>query len=103
MADPIQLAETGRRTYPGKIFDLRATLSPSRIRSSDLPPRTDETECFNASHTRGEPPVDNRLLITITTSLSAAIMASPGTQQFTVFAVNTEGTVWSQSVTATIQ
>jgi hypothetical protein len=40
---------------------------------------------------------------TTSTSLSAAIMARPGTQQFTVYAVNTEGTVWSQTVTATIQ
>jgi hypothetical protein len=40
---------------------------------------------------------------TTSTSLSAAIMAGPGTHQFTVYAVNTDGTVWSQAVTATIQ
>jgi hypothetical protein len=30
-------------------------------------------------------------------------MASPGTHQITVFAVNTDGTVWSQAVNVTIQ
>jgi hypothetical protein len=40
---------------------------------------------------------------TTSTSLSATIMASPGTHQFTVYAVNTDGTVWSQTVIATIQ
>jgi VCBS repeat protein/Big-like domain-containing protein/FG-GAP repeat protein len=40
---------------------------------------------------------------TNSTSLSAAVTASPGTHQFTVFAVNTDGTVWSQAATATIQ
>jgi hypothetical protein len=40
---------------------------------------------------------------TASTSLSAAIMASPGTRQFTVYAVNTDGTVWSEAVTATIR
>jgi hypothetical protein len=40
---------------------------------------------------------------TTSTSLSAAVIATPGTHQFTVFAVNTEGTVWSQAVAATVQ
>jgi hypothetical protein len=40
---------------------------------------------------------------TTSTSLSAAVTASPGTHQFTVFAVNTDDTVWSQAVTATTQ
>lgn len=40
---------------------------------------------------------------TNSTSLSPAVMATPGTHQFTVYAVNTDGTVWSQAVTATIQ
>jgi len=40
---------------------------------------------------------------TTSTSLSAAVMASPGTHTFTVFAVNTDGTVWSQQATATVQ
>jgi hypothetical protein len=40
---------------------------------------------------------------TTSTSLSAAVTASPGTHQFTVYAVNTDGTVWSQAVTATIE
>jgi hypothetical protein len=39
---------------------------------------------------------------TSSTSLSAAVTVSPGTHQFTVFAVNTDGTVWSQDVSATI-
>ncbi len=40
---------------------------------------------------------------TTSASLSAAVTASPGTHQFTVYAVNTDGTVWSQAATATIQ
>jgi len=49
--------------------------------------------------------VDSTKKYTETTSptISAAVMASPGSHQFTVFAVNTDGTVWSQAVTATIQ
>jgi hypothetical protein len=40
---------------------------------------------------------------TTSTSLSAAVAATPGTHQFTVYAVNTDGTIWSQTVSATIQ
>jgi VCBS repeat protein/Big-like domain-containing protein len=40
---------------------------------------------------------------TDSTSLSTAVMATPGTHQFTVYAVNMDGTVWSQAVTATTQ
>jgi len=39
---------------------------------------------------------------TNSTSVSASVEVSPGTHRFTVFAVNTSGTVWSQAVTATI-
>jgi hypothetical protein len=40
---------------------------------------------------------------TNSTTLSAAETMSPGAHQITVFAVNTDGTVWSQAVSATIQ
>ena len=40
---------------------------------------------------------------TTSTSLSAAVTASPGTHSITVFAVNTDGTVWSQAASVTIQ
>lgn len=40
---------------------------------------------------------------TTSTSLSAVVTASPGTHTITVFAVNTDGTVWSQAVSTTIQ
>jgi hypothetical protein len=40
---------------------------------------------------------------TTSTSLSTAVTVAPGTHQFTVYAVNTDGTVWSQETTTTIQ
>ena len=40
---------------------------------------------------------------TTAASLSAGVMASPETHTITVYAVNADGTAWSQAVTARIQ